>query len=76
MPLQKATAGLLALTLKILETYPAAFNSTIDNLIKIIDVTDADESLDRVERQSEASVVRYSYGESHIKVIAIHSLLI
>ena len=72
----KSTAGLLKLSLQMLKTYPDMFMGGSDGSVKFVDVADASDSLSHAEGQNEASVARFGYGESQIKVTAISFLLV
>lgn len=67
---QSAT-GLLELSLQILKIYPELLLETLDSSIKVFDVADVTNPCDHAEQQHEASVVRFGYGESQVKVAAM-----
>lgn len=72
----KSAAGLLELSLQMLKKYPDIFMGGSDSSVKDVDVADASDSLSHAEGQNEASVVRFGYGESQVKVTAISFLLV
>lgn len=47
-----------------------------DGSVKVVDVADAGDTLSHAEEQNDASVVRFGYGESQVKVTAISFLLV
>ena len=71
---QSAT-GLLKLSLQILKTYQEVFKDGSDGSFKVVDIAEVNDSLNHAERQHEASVVRFGYDASQVKVRAVPSLL-
>ena len=68
-----SAAGLLKLSVQLLKTYSDVFMGTADSPVPVIDVADASGITSHAERQSEASVVRFGYGESQVEVSKIFS---
>lgn len=69
----KSAAGLLKLSLELLKIYPDVFMGPSDSSVQVVDVADASDITNHAERQSEASVVRFGYGESQVEVSTIPS---
>ena len=67
----KSAAALLKLSLHILNMYPDVLMSRSHGSIEIIDAAGANDSFTHTERQNEASVIRYGYNESEVKVTVI-----
>ncbi|KAL8735777.1 MAG: hypothetical protein Q9166_000641 [cf. Caloplaca sp. 2 TL-2023] len=65
----KSVAGLLKLSLQVLNTYADVLKANSEGSVKIVDVADVSESLSHAEQHNEASIVRFGYGESHVKII-------
>lgn len=72
----KSAAGLLELSQQMLKNYPDIFMGGSDGSVKVVDVADASDSFSHAEGQDEASVVRFGYDESQVKVTTILSLLV
>ena len=70
----RSAAALLELSLQTLETYPDVLMSSSHGSIEVIDVADANDSFTHAEWQNDASVVRYGYDESEVKVTIISFL--
>ncbi|KAL6720901.1 hypothetical protein ACLMJK_002826 [Lecanora helva] len=64
----KSVAALLELLLQTLRTCLNVSPKYSDDSIKVIDIADAGEVLTQAERQSEASVVRFDYDNSRVKI--------
>ena len=69
----KSAAALLKLSLQMLKTYPDVLMSLPYGSIEVIDVANANDSFTYAEERNEASVVRYGYDESEVKVTVIPS---
>lgn len=67
----QSAAGLLKLSLQMLKTFPDLIWGSSDGSVKVVDVGDVSDPFRHVERQQEASVVRFGYGESRVKVNAM-----
>ena len=64
----KATKALLDLSLQLLKTHRDVFMGHIDSWLEIVDVADAHHPISHSESHNEASVIRFNYDRSSVKV--------